>query len=91
MPVTHSVLATMTTGQKLTVLKTTTNRFLRHQKWLLLMVVILWFVGAYLGSLPSIRQTESFVISIVFSLVETAVGYYAVWREILITREVEPH
>jgi hypothetical protein len=88
-PKTHNVEAKTTAGQNMSLLKTVTNTFWQKNWWLVLIYLLACVAGAYVSSLPDIDRTAGFWASIAFSVVETAIGLFAIVKVIKITKEVQ--
>jgi hypothetical protein len=91
-PKTNSVVITTSIPQKVslrlsaTILRQVSER-LRFRWWVVILYLLLCVGGAYVTSLLS--GPGSFWTSIVFSVVETVIGFYAAWTVIEIIRDIE--
>jgi hypothetical protein len=85
-PKTHQLNVNVTQGQKVSLYKTVTNTLFKKNWPLVLLYILLCFGGAVASYyVPGIG---SFCISIVFSVIETIVGLFAIVKVIQITKEV---
>jgi hypothetical protein len=89
-PKRHSVSLEFRAPLTVSLFKEVTTHFMRLNWWLLLIYVLTCLLGAYVSSYLGLAARYSFVASLVFSLFETWVGYYAISQWVKIRSEVEP-